>query len=56
MTRVFERTCPQCQGDLLFANRLEGATLQCLQCKRSVSPAMAREMLGQQGHREDEAA
>ena len=45
MTRVYEKRCPHCSGDVLFALRLEGPSLKCLQCTRSIDKAQARLML-----------
>ncbi len=45
MTIIYEKRCPHCQGDILFAVRLEGPTLKCLQCTRLIDRQQAREML-----------
>jgi len=45
MTKVYEKRCPHCSGDVLFALRLEGPSLKCLQCTRSIDKAQARSML-----------
>ena len=51
MTKVYEKRCPHCSGDLLFAMRLEGPTLKCLQCTRFIDRAQARLMLNHQVER-----
>ena len=45
MTRVYEKRCPHCGGDVLFALRLEGPSLKCLQCTRFIDRTQARMML-----------
>ncbi len=45
MTTIYEKRCPHCQGDIVFAIRLEGPSLKCLQCTRHISRLQARELL-----------
>ena len=45
MTIIYEKRCPHCEGDILFAIRLEGPTLKCLQCTRLIDRQRARELL-----------
>lgn len=52
--RVFEKRCPTCGGDLLFALRLEGPSLKCIQCTRAISADQARDLL--QNHSIERAA
>ncbi len=42
---IYEKRCPHCGGDLLFAIRLEGPSLKCLQCTRQVDQRQARQLL-----------
>ena len=43
--KVFERRCPSCNGDLLFALRLDGPSLRCLHCSRDIDSEQARLLL-----------
>ena len=45
MSIIYEKRCPHCQGDILFAIRLEGPTLKCMQCTRLIDRHQARELL-----------
>lgn len=47
MTIIYEKRCPHCQGDIMFANRLDGPSLKCLQCTRNIDRHQARELLSQ---------
>ena len=42
---IFPRQCPTCQGDVQFGRGLDGVTLKCIQCTRTISPAQARDIL-----------
>lgn len=44
-SKLFPNSCPVCEGDLWFSNGLDGATLKCLQCSRTVPRDWAAKML-----------
>ena len=45
-TKLFPNSCQVCEGDLWFSIGLDGATLKCLQCSRTVTRDGAAKMLG----------
>ena len=45
MTIIYEKRCPHCAGDIIFAISLEGPSLKCLQCTRHIDRHQARELL-----------
>ncbi len=44
-TKLFPNSCQVCEGDLWFSIGLDGATLKCLQCSRTVTRDGAAKML-----------
>ena len=44
-SKLFSNSCPVCEGDLQFDVGLDGKTLKCVQCSRSITRRQAAEML-----------